>query len=132
MDMENEQYWWDRALGDAAETVSRWGDSHEAHIAVNARNMAAKLASAILGLQAGPQPCCQEFAACRRRCVPRADYWQSEAAAERERCARKPMTAQELDKLIEAHVGGSELADGEYSSMVMFAAAVERAHGIGA
>ena len=53
-------------------------------------------------------------------------------AAERERCARKPLTAQQLDKLIEAHVGGSELTDGEYSAMVMFAAAVERAHGIGA
>lgn len=51
-------------------------------------------------------------------------------AAERERCARKPLTAQELDKLIEAHVGGAELADGEYSAMVLFAAAVERAHGI--
>jgi hypothetical protein len=36
---------------------------------------------------------------------------------------RKPLTAQQLDKLIEAH---------EYSAMVMFAAAVERAHGIGA
>jgi hypothetical protein len=45
---------------------------------------------------------------------------------------RTPLTAQELDKLIEAHVGGAELADGEYCSMVLFAAAVERAHGIGA
>lgn len=53
-------------------------------------------------------------------------------AAERERCAKKPLTAQQLDKLIEAHVGGAELADSEYSAMVMFAAAVERAHGIGA
>jgi hypothetical protein len=44
---------------------------------------------------------------------------------------RVPLTAQQLDKLIEAHVGGAELADGEYSSMVMFAAAIERAHGIG-
>lgn len=44
---------------------------------------------------------------------------------------RAPLTAQQLDKLIEAHVGGAELADGEYSSMVLFAAAVERAHGIG-
>lgn len=43
----------------------------------------------------------------------------------------QPLTAQQLDKLIEAHVGGAELADGEYSAMVMFAAAVERAHGIG-
>lgn len=42
-----------------------------------------------------------------------------------------PLTAQQLDKLIEAHVGGNELNDGEYGSMVMFAAAVERAHGIG-
>lgn len=50
----------------------------------------------------------------------------------RERCAKKPLTAQQLDNLIEAHVGGAELADGEYSAMVMFAAAVERAHGIGA
>jgi hypothetical protein len=46
--------------------------------------------------------------------------------------APQPLTAQQLDKLIEAHVGGAELADGEYSAMVMFAAAVERAHGIGA
>lgn len=53
-------------------------------------------------------------------------------AAERERFAKKPLTAQQLDRLIEAHVGGAELADGEYSAMVMFAAAVERAHGIGA
>ncbi len=45
---------------------------------------------------------------------------------------RKPLAAQQLDKLIEAHVGGAELTDGEYSAMVMFAAAVERAHGIGA
>jgi hypothetical protein len=45
---------------------------------------------------------------------------------------RKPLTAQQLDKLIEAHAGGAELTDGEYSAMVMFAAAVERAHGIGA
>jgi hypothetical protein len=45
---------------------------------------------------------------------------------------RKPLTAQRLDKLIEAHVGGAEIADGEYSAMVIFAAAVERAHGIGA
>ena len=49
---------------------------------------------------------------------------------ERDRCAKKPLTAQQLDKLIEAHVGGSDLADGEYSAMVMFAAAVEQAHGI--
>lgn len=46
--------------------------------------------------------------------------------------ARTPLTAQGLDNLIEAHVGGAELADGEYSAMVLFAAAVERAHGIGA
>jgi hypothetical protein len=45
--------------------------------------------------------------------------------------ARRPLTAQQLDKLIEAHVGSTELADGEYSSMVMFAASIERAHGIG-
>jgi hypothetical protein len=44
---------------------------------------------------------------------------------------RKPLTAQQLDKLIEAHAGGAELTDGEYSAMLMFAAAVERAHGIG-
>lgn len=44
--------------------------------------------------------------------------------------AQEPLTAQQLDALIEGHVGGSELADGEYSAMVMFAAAVERAHGI--
>lgn len=50
----------------------------------------------------------------------------------RERFAKKPLTAQQLDKLIEAHVGGAELADGEYSAMALFAAAVERAHGIGA
>lgn len=42
------------------------------------------------------------------------------------------LTAQQLDKMIEAHVGGADLHDGEYSAMVMFAAAVERAHGIGA
>jgi hypothetical protein len=41
------------------------------------------------------------------------------------------LTAQQLDALIERHVGGNELNDGEYSSMVIFAAAVERAHGIG-
>ena len=45
---------------------------------------------------------------------------------------QQSLTAQQLDKLIEAHVGGAELTDGEYSAMVMFAAAVERAHGIGA
>ena len=45
---------------------------------------------------------------------------------------RKPLTSQQLDALIEAHVGGSELTDSEYSSMVMFAAVVERAHGIDA
>lgn len=59
-------------------------------------------------------------------------YAEACVAAERERCAKKPLTAQQLDKLIEAHVGGAELKDGEYSAMVMFAAAVERAHGIGA
>ncbi len=48
------------------------------------------------------------------------------------RALKTPLTAQQLDKLIEAHVGGAELADGEYSAMVLFAAAVERAHGIGA
>lgn len=53
-------------------------------------------------------------------------------AAERERCAKKPLTAQQLDKLIEAHVGGGEIDDNEYYAMVLFAAAVERAHGIGA
>ena len=52
------------------------------------------------------------------------------AEAEIERL-RTPLTAQQLDELIEEHVGGAELADGEYSAMVMFAAAVERAHGIG-
>jgi hypothetical protein len=41
------------------------------------------------------------------------------------------LTAQQIDALIERHVGGNELNDGEYSSMVIFAAAVERAHGIG-
>lgn len=44
---------------------------------------------------------------------------------------RAALTAQQLDALIQAHVGGSELQDGEYSAMVIFAAAVERAHGIG-
>lgn len=39
----------------------------------------------------------------------------------------KRLTAERLDKLIQAHVGGAELADGEYSAMVTFAAAVERA-----
>jgi hypothetical protein len=48
-------------------------------------------------------------------------------AAERERCAKKPPSAQQLDKLIEAHVGGSELSDGEYSAIVMFAAALKAA-----
>lgn len=48
------------------------------------------------------------------------------------RALKTPLTAQQLDKLIAAHVGGAELADGEYSAMVMFATAVERAHGIGA
>lgn len=58
--------------------------------------------------------------------------WRSSLAAERERCAKKPLTAQQLDKLIEAHVGGGEIDDNEYYAMVLFAAAVERAHGIGA
>jgi len=53
-------------------------------------------------------------------------------ALEQARAASQPLTAQQLDVLIERHCGGTELTDGEYSSMVMFAASVERAHGIGA
>jgi hypothetical protein len=55
-----------------------------------------------------------------------------EAADALERLSQQaePLTAQQLDALIERHCGGTELTDGEYSSMVMFAASVERAHGI--
>jgi hypothetical protein len=71
------------------------------------------------------------------------DYWRSALAASPASPAQpptpqppqgaqqEPLTAQQLDALIEGYVGGAELADGEYASMVMFAAAVERAHGIG-
>lgn len=62
------------------------------------------------------------------------DAWQAACAWQREQgesCARKPLAAQQLDALIERWVGGVELGDGEYGSMVMFAAAVEREHGIG-
>ena len=40
------------------------------------------------------------------------------------------LTAQELDGVIERHVGGSEITDAMYTSMEQFARAVERAHGI--
>lgn len=62
------------------------------------------------------------------------EIWQAACAWQREQgesCARKPLAAQQLDALIERWVGGVELGDGEYGSMVMFAAAVEREHGIG-
>lgn len=45
--------------------------------------------------------------------------------------AIQPLTAQQLDALIESHCGGTEIDDGQYSAMVIFAASVERAHGIG-
>ena len=37
------------------------------------------------------------------------------------------LTAQELDGVIERHVGGSEITDDEYASMEQFARAVEKA-----
>ena len=40
---------------------------------------------------------------------------------------RKPLTAQQLDGVIERHVGGSEITDDEYASMEQFARAVEKA-----
>lgn len=45
--------------------------------------------------------------------------------------AVQPLTAQQLDALIESHCGGTEIDYGQYSAMVIFAASVERAHGIG-
>lgn len=45
--------------------------------------------------------------------------------------SQEPLTAQQPDALIERHCGGTELSDGEYRAMVLFAASVERAHGIG-
>ena len=38
-----------------------------------------------------------------------------------------PLTAQELDGVIERHVGGSEITDDMYTSMEQFARAVEKA-----
>lgn len=43
---------------------------------------------------------------------------------------RKPLTAKQIDALIQQHVGACELTDGEYYSMVLFATAVDHAHGI--
>lgn len=43
---------------------------------------------------------------------------------------RKPLTAQDLEALIEKWVGGVELSDSEYNSMVEFARTIEHLHGI--
>jgi hypothetical protein len=40
---------------------------------------------------------------------------------------RKPLTAQQIDGVIERHVGGSEITDAMYTSMEQFARAVEKA-----
>ena len=66
-----------------------------------------------------------------------ARVYANDLKALRQRCAKVntappqrklvPLTAQELDGVIERHVGGSEITDDMYTSMEQFARAVEKA-----
>jgi hypothetical protein len=43
---------------------------------------------------------------------------------------RKPLSEEQIDRVIESHAGGCEWSDDEYASAVLLIRATERAHGI--